>query len=118
MNAQDILHYILIHSEMLIGVCVALAIVITIFILVLPSHDKQNATDLSGLEETLKRVIEKIPQGPVAQAPAATKLASIQDDEEVPHAAPAAAPANPGPSVDPAVLNGLKSTVTEREKRI
>ncbi len=119
MNAQDILHYIITHSEMLIGVSIGLALFTVIFILLLPANkSKQNDIDLSGIEETLKRVIEKIPQGQSAPLSVAGPVSGIQDEEEV-----APAPKNQpapisAPVVDTVALDKLKFEVNEREQKI
>lgn len=88
MNAQELLHFILTHSEMLIGITIGLALVTVIFILVLPSSElKQNSVDLNGIEEALRRAIEKIPQSDgsqnYAQPRRESQVSSIQDEEEV-----------------------------------
>ena len=125
MNAQDILHYIITHSEMLIGISIGLALLTVIFILILPaSVTKTSHLDLKSIEETLKKVIDKIPQGQITQAPKEQKASSIQDEEdEAPikkpdASAPAAMQATSAPVVDTAALDKLKATVGEREQKI
>ncbi len=122
MNAQEVLHFIIAHSETLIGVTIGLALLTVIFILVIPSREaKHSEVDLSGIEDTLKRVIERIPQQ--QPAPKAMKASAIQDEEDVgggPPAAvaPQAAEAAPVIVVDHAAIDKLKLEMSERERQI
>ena len=141
MNAQDILHFILSHSEMLIGITIGLALLTVIVILVLPSNEsKQSAVDLSGIEEALRRAIEKIPQAGGGQntshAVREMRMSSIQDEEEVSHDASnvathqessqsgptsisvSSANAVTGGTIDPVIIDKLKTEISEREKKI
>ncbi len=116
MNFQDVLHYMFLHSEMLIGIFTALLLFTVIFVLVLPSHDKQNASDLSAIEESLKKVIEQIPKANSASE-TIKKSSGIQDDEELAYPS-----SNQDP--DPLVASPAQASETskaeaaEREKKI
>ena len=122
MNAQFLLHYIITHSEMLIGITIALALITVIFIMLLPANKAgPNGIDLRGIEDTLKKVIEKMPQGQNIAAAREDKSPTIQDEEDaVPNkklneVAPQAVTIT---QVDTAAIDKLKQEVLEREKKI
>lgn len=112
MNLPPILHYILDHSELLIGIFLAASFSIGILILIF-GNKEGGGQDLAAIEASLKKVIEKIPQG--ARNPAS---AVISDEEEL---APGTAAVVLSPEAEAGrvhMVEDLQFQVKEKEARI